>query len=457
MSELHVTNPATGEIIASLPIDKEETVSVKYSRARAAQPAWAATPLSQRLALMQKFRERLMAEHESLARLLSQEVGKPIRQARNELHGFLARFDYFQNQVAEVLAEEEVYREDGLRETLTQEPLGVIANISAWNYPWLVGCNVFIPALLTGNTVLYKPSEFSSLTGLAIARLFQEAGFPEDVFIPVIGGRETGAALLQEDLNGVFFTGSHATGAAIAERMAGRMVRLGMELGGKDPLYVCDDVDIAAVAAAAADGAFYNNGQSCCAVERIYVHHHIYPAFLEAFTAVVKAFVVGDPLSEETYIGALTRGPSALMTLEAQVEDALHKGARLLCGGQALEREGAFFAPTVLADTNHSMEIMLEESFGPIIGIQPVYQDEEAVTLMNDTLYGLTASVYTPDQERARKILSRMHTGTVYWNCCDRVSPHLPWTGRGHSGLGSTLSRAGILSFTQPKAWHWRG
>ena len=457
MSELHITNPASGEIIASLPIDSAEKIQALYQRARRAQPAWAATPLSERLALMQNFRARLVAEHETLARLLSQEVGKPIRQARNELNGFLTRFDYFQAQVGSVLGEEEVHAENGLRESITQEPLGVIANISAWNYPWLVGCNVFIPALLTGNTVLYKPSEFATLTGQAISRLFVEAGFPADVFLAVIGGREAGVALLQEDLDGVFFTGSHATGKAIATQLAGRLLRMGMELGGKDPLYVCDDVDLAAVAAAAADGAFYNNGQSCCAVERIYVHHHIYPAFLEAFRANVAEFVIGDPLDENTYIGALTRGEAAIHTLEAQIRDAQAQGARLLCGGQRLNRPGAFFAPTVLADTHHSMQVMQEESFGPIIGLQPVYSDQEAITLMNDTPYGLTASVYTPNPERARSILQQMRTGTVYWNCCDRVSPHLPWSGRGHSGIGSTLSRAGILSFTQPKAWHWKG
>jgi acyl-CoA reductase-like NAD-dependent aldehyde dehydrogenase len=213
----------------------------------------------------------------------------------------------------------------------------------------------------------------------------------------VIGGRETGEALLEEDLDGLFFTGSYSTGTAIATQLAGRLLRVGMELGGKDPLYICEDVDIAATAAAAADGAFYNNGQSCCAVERIYVHKQIYQAFVEAFVEHVKGFVVGDPLDENTYIGALTRGQAAISTLRAQVKDACAKGASLLCGGEPLMREGAYFAPTVLADTNHGMALMREESFGPVIGIQPVYQDEEAVTLMNDTAYGLTASVYTPD------------------------------------------------------------
>lgn len=457
MSTLNCINPATGHLIQTLAIDDREQVNQKYQQARTAQAAWAQTPLAKRLELMQAFREQLVAQKDDLAKLLSQEVGKPLKQAHNELNGFLGRFDYFQKTVASVLVEEEVYSETGLSETITQEPLGVIANISAWNYPWLVGCNVFIPAILTGNTVLYKPSEFASLTGLAMAKLFEQAGFPEGIFVPVFGARETGSDLLEQDLDGVFFTGSYATGTAIQKQLAGRLLRVGMELGGKDPLYVCEDVDVAATAAAAADGAFYNNGQSCCAVERIYVHQSIYDAFVEAFVEQVKAFVVGDPLAEDTYIGALTRTQAAINTLQTQVDDALAKGAKLLTGGKAIAGEGAYFAPTVLANVSHDMLVMSEESFGPIIGIQSVAGDAEVIALMNDTPYGLTSSVYTPNKDRARMILSQMKSGTVYWNCCDRVSPNLPWSGRGHSGLGSTLSKIGIQTFLQPKAWHWRG
>lgn len=457
MSGLPVLNPATGEVIETLASDDLAAVAAKYARARTAQPAWAATSLDERLALMARFRDRLEAQKDDLARLLSSEVGKPLQQSLNELNGFLARFDYFQAHVARVLADETPHDADGMTEVISHEPLGVVANISAWNYPWLVGCNVFIPALLTGNTVLYKPSEFAALTGLAMARLFSEAGFPDDVFVPVIGAGETGAALLEQPLDGVFFTGSYATGRKINQAVAGRLLHVGLELGGKDPIYVCQDVDSASAAAGIADGAFYNNGQSCCAVERIYVHQAIYADFVEAFVRTVEGFVIGDPLAADTYLGALTRRGAQVEVLEAQVADALAKGAKLRCGGRQLDGPGWFFAPTVLTDVDHRMQVMTDESFGPIIGIQAVADDAEAVQLMNDTPYGLTSGVYTPDRERARGILAQMRSGSVYWNCCDRVSPRLPWSGRGHSGLGSTLSHYGILAFVQPKAWHWRG
>jgi acyl-CoA reductase-like NAD-dependent aldehyde dehydrogenase len=234
------------------------------------------------------------------------------------------------------------------------------------------------------------------------------------------------------------------------------MVKVQLELGGKDPIYVCDDVDVETAAAAVADGAFYNTGQSCCSVERIYVHDAIYDRFLAAFVAEVKRFKLGDPQDEGTYIGPLTRAPQ-LAVLKRQVTDAVRKGARLLTGGDVVKRKGNWFAPTVLADADHSMALMRDESFGPIIGIARVGDDAEAVRLMNDSEYGLTAGVYTPDGKRARRILDQLAAGSVYWNCCDRVSPRLPWSGVKHSGIGLTLSTYGIETFTRPKAWHLRG
>jgi len=331
----------------------------------------------------------------------------------------------------------------------------VIANISAWNYPWFVGANVFIPALLAGNSVLYKPSEFASLTGLEIARLLHQSGIPDDAFIAVIGGGETGAALIEQPVDGIFFTGSYATGQRIAEAVRGRMVKLQLELGGKDPIYVCDDVDVAKAAASVADGAFYNTGQSCCSVERVYVHGKIFRPFLDAFVAEVKGYRCGAPSDDKTYIGPLTRAPQ-VKVLESQVKDAVKKGAKLLTGGKRVKGKGNWFEPTVLADVDHSMAVMREESFGPVIGIMAVKNDDEAVKLMNDSDYGLTAGVYTTDAKRARDILADLRAGSVYWNCCDRVSPRLPWSGVGHSGIGLTLSTYGIETFTRPKAWHLR-
>lgn len=455
---LKIFNPATRALLAKVPADTAASVKRKYRLARAAQPAWARLPPIQRIDALTQFREALREQRETLANILTSEVGKPIAQSRNELTGVLARIDFFVNNAARLLKDEVVFADRGekLEEKISFEPLGVIANISAWNYPYFVGANVFVPALLTGNAVLYKPSEFATLTGLEIAKLLHASGVPADVFAPVIGGGEVGALLARQPVDGIFFTGSYATGGKIAAAAGRRMIKVQLELGGKDPVYVCDGVDVGVAAASVADGAFYNTGQSCCAVERIYVHASIYTDFVKAFVATVRGFKIGDPHDEATYIGPLTR-KAQLAVLKRQVADAKKKGARLLAGGKPLVRKGHYFAPTVLADVSHRMELMREESFGPVIGIQKVEDDDEATRLMNDTEYGLTAGVYTPDRARAERILAQMKSGSVYWNCCDRVSPRLPWSGTGHSGIGLTLSTYGIQTFLRPKAWHLRG
>ncbi|AMO23148.1 aldehyde dehydrogenase family protein [Ramlibacter solisilvae] len=455
MTSLSIQNPATGETIAELPADDAASVQRKAEAARAAQPGWAATPLAERQACIARFREAVVRELPRLAEVLTRETGKPIRMSRNELNGLLGRLDFFVGMVEPVTAVETVYDQDGMMERIEHLPLGVVANISAWNYPWFVGCNVIVPALLTGNAVLYKPSEFATLTGLEIGRLLHEAGVPREVFVPLVGGGATGAALLEQQIDGLFFTGSHATGVRIAQALGARLVKLQLELGGKDPTYVCDDADAKAAAESLADGAMYNTGQSCCSVERIYVHEKIHDAFLAHFVAAVKGFRVGDPMREDTYIGAITRAPQ-LQVLDAQVADAKAKGALLHTGGHRLPGPGNWYAPTVFSRGDHTMALMREESFGPIIGIQKVAGDEEAVRLMNDTRYGLTAGVYTPHAARAERLLAQVRAGSVYWNCCDRVSPRLPWSGCGDSGLGLTLSSYGIETFTRPRAWHLR-
>ena len=455
---MKIVNPATGAVLEQVGEDSPKDVRRKYQRARAAQAAWAARPLRERIKCITRFRELVVAEHEDLARTLTSEVGKPIRQARNELNGLLARLDFFIAESPKALREQKVHADAGqnLEERITHEPLGVIANISAWNYPYFVGSNVFVPALIAGNAVLYKPSEYATLTGLHIARMMAKAGVPEDVFVAVVGAANTGAALLAQAVDGVFFTGSYGTGAKIAAAAGKRMIKVQLELGGKDPVYVCDDVDVRAAALAVADGAFYNTGQSCCSVERIYVHEAIYDAFVAAFVAEVKTYRMGDPTDESTYIGPITRR-AQLEVLKAQVSDAKKRGARLLAGGKVVKGKGHWFEPTVLVDVDHSMTLMRDESFGPIIGIQKVAGDAEAIERMQDTEYGLTAAVYTRDVARARRVLAAMRSGSVYWNCCDRVSPRLPWSGVGHSGMGLTLSTYGIQAFTRPKAWHMRG
>jgi len=455
MNQLAIHNPATGALITTVDADDAASVAAKAIRARAAQAAWAARPLSERKACIERFAAAVRAELEPLAAIMTRETGKPIKMSRNELNGLMGRIDFFLGAVDATLVTETVFADGGMTEQIQHTPLGLVANISAWNYPWFVGGNVFVPALLTGNAVLYKPSEYATLTGLAMARLLHGAGVPADVFIALVGGAEVGAALQAQPIDGLFFTGSHATGARIAQALGPRMVKLQLELGGKDPTYVCDDANPLVAAESLADGAMYNTGQSCCSVERIYVHEAIYEAFVTAFLATVHSFKVGDPAAEDTYIGAITRAPQ-LDVLEAQVMDAVAKGATLHCGGHRLSGPGNWFAPTVLTGVDHSMTIMQEESFGPVIGIQKVASDAEAVALMNDTRYGLTAGVFTPDEGRARTLLSQVKAGTVYWNCCDRVSPRLPWSGYGDSGVGLTLSTYGIQTFTRPKAWHLR-
>ena len=453
---MRIENPATLAVIAELAEDTPALIAEKVARARSAQPAWASTSLSERLAALSRFRDAAQREKEALALVLTREMGKPVAQAKNELTALSARIDFFLSHTSEVLKDDIVFRDTGLEESIALEPLGVIANISAWNYPWFVGSNVFVPALLTGNAVLYKPSEHATLTGQAIGRLLHEAGIPEDIFSVVLGGGEVGRVLIDQPIDGVFFTGSYRTGQKIAEAVAPRFLKLGLELGGKDPIYVAGDVDVKAAVESLADGAMYNTGQSCCSIERIYVERSIYDAFVKEFVSTVQGYALGDPEDPTTYIGPLAR-KEQLEVLTAQVEDAVEKGARLLTGGKRAARTGYYFEPTVLADARDDMRVMREESFGPIIGIAPVDSDEEAVRRMNDTEYGLTAGVYTKDRARAERILLRVDAGSVYWNCCDRVSPRLPWTGRRHSGTGSTLSTYGIRAFLQPKAWHLRG
>ncbi len=455
---MNVVNPATHEIVERLPETSVSELPALLTAAKLAQRSWAAKAPAERKAVLARFRQLLSDNKDELARTLTLEVGKPLAQAKNELNGSLPRIDFFLEQFEAELAPRTVLgnASDALEERIAFEPLGVVANVSAWNYPYFVGSNVFVPALLTGNAVLYKPSELSSLTGLAIERLLRQAGVPEAVFRTLIGGRELGAALVASDVDGVFFTGSYATGRKIAEVVAPRMIRLQLELGGKDPAYVTDDVDVAAVAAALADGAFYNTGQSCCAVERVYVHERIYPAFLEAFVAEVKKFQLGEPTDEGVYIGPLCRGEVAIRELSEQVSDARDQGGRVLTGGKRAERRGSYFEPTVIADATPGMRVMRDESFGPIIGIASVASDEAALSAMADTEYGLTAAIYTRNEARAEQLLRELPVGSAYVNCCDRVSPRLPWTGRKHSGIGTTLSTLGIQAFLQPKAWHIR-
>lgn len=452
-----IINPATEAVIANLPEDTADTIAEKHRLALLAQTYWAQKTLAERLTVVEAYCALLDAEKDTLAVTLSTEMGKPLQEALNELAGARQRIRFFLQHSKQWLGDENITPNGATQERITYEPLGVIANISAWNYPFLVGVNVYVPALAAGNAVLYKPSEYATLSGLQMANLWAKAGLPEHCFSVIVGDAAAGDALLNLPLDGYFFTGSYRTGKYIAEKVAGKLVPVGLELGGKDPLYVADDVlNLAQVAASVLEGALYNNGQSCCAVERVYVHSAIYKPFLDAIKVAAGQVVVGSPLEKGTTNGPLSR-KAQLPFLQGHIEDALLKGASLCWQYEhPLPEKGFFFAPTVLANVHHGMRIMVEESFGPVVGVQAVNSDDEAAALMADTAYGLTAAVYSSSAARAEAMLKKMRTGTVYWNCCDRVSANLPWSGRGHSGLGSTLGYQGIRSFVQPKAWHWR-
>jgi acyl-CoA reductase-like NAD-dependent aldehyde dehydrogenase len=431
-------------------------LALKFERLRKSAKQWSAVPIQKRAEILEKFVSLLKENMEELASILTSEMGKPLQQSRNEINGAGGKAMWLAQHATQYLSEEIMSASDQMTEKIVHEPLGIICNISAWNYPYNVGVNIFVPALLAGNAVMYKPSEYATLTGLQIGKYLVEAGVPADVFQVAIGEGDVGRALLDMPFDGYYFTGSYQTGQKIYAHVSKKMVPCILELGGKDPVYVADDVvDVAGAAAGIADGAFYNNGQSCCSVERIYVQSGIYDAFVEAFVAEVHSWKMGSPTEDGVYITVLSRR-AQLDVLESQVADALAKGAQVLVGGRRVDRKGNYFEPTVLVNVTNEMAVMREESFGPIIGIMRVENDAEAVALMNDTSYGLTAGVYSAGQQRAEAILAQINAGSGYWNCCDRVSAALPWSGRGHSGFGSTLSQVGLRNFTKPKAYHLR-
>jgi acyl-CoA reductase-like NAD-dependent aldehyde dehydrogenase/gamma-glutamyl-gamma-aminobutyrate hydrolase PuuD len=456
VKKLLVTNPATEEVIAAIKEDSSQTLQKKFQLLNAAKSLWQQVSLSGRVMVLKKFSDLLEKNIEHLAGQLTAETGKPINQSRNEIKGARTRIKWLTDNAERYLSEEIMSSGEGMEEKISYEPLGVICNISAWNYPYLVGVNVFVPALLAGNAIMYKPSEYATLTGLEIEKLLKQAGVPGNIFQLAVGAGSTGKDLLDLPFDGYFFTGSYKTGKYIYEQVAAKMVPCQCEMGGKDPLYVADDItDIKSVVADTADGAFYNNGQSCCSVERIYVHETLYDQYIDEFVKEVQSWKIGSPTGEGIYFGPLSR-KEQLPVLEQQVSDALKKGATLLTGGKKIKGIGYYFEPTILVNVNHDMTVMKEETFGPMIGIMKVKNDEEAIQFMQDTEYGLTASVYSSDKSRAENILRQINAGTGYWNCCDRVSAALPWSGRKHSGFGTTLSHAGLRAFVKRKGYHLR-
>ena len=449
---LNVINPATEEIYEVLEETSASDLDTCYERSKKAQKKWSSSSFSERKEILNRFNQALLQEKENCAKILSQEMGKPYLQAIGELENTAQRVQWFLDHCENELETKTTFSGKGVTEKISWDPLGVVLNISAWNFPYFIGTNVIIPALLTGNSVLYKPSEICPLTGLRIRSLLLKSGLDEDLFQVLVGRGDLGRKLLELPVDGVFFTGSHRTGQKIAQQTGGRFIKTVLELGGKDPAYVMADAKVETVAQNLVDGAFYNAGQSCCSVERIYIHESLYESFVESFVEQTKKLVIGDPFHEKTYMGPLARFEQ-INFLNRQGDEAKKKGAQEIFVGGSKEDKGYFYNPRVFTNVNHGMLLMKEESFGPTIGLMKVKNNEEALELMNDTDYGLTASLHGNNFEQGQKLMSQLQTGTVYFNLCDRVSPFVPWSGRKSSGMGATLSTLGVKEFLRPKAW----
>jgi acyl-CoA reductase-like NAD-dependent aldehyde dehydrogenase len=455
VAALEVRDPSSGETITTLTAHDESRIADVVATARDAVRGWSGRPYDERAGALLRFCDLLRADVDELALTTTRETGKPIAQARNEIRATAGRVEWFVEHVPAALAERTVTESSDLVERVTWDPVGVVAHVSAWNYPYFVGLNTIAPALLVGDTVVYKPSELATLTGLRVTDFLHRAGIPPAVLQVVVGDGAAGGALVGSAVDMVCFTGSYATGLRVAAAAARNLTRVQLELGGKDAAYVCDDVDVDRVAPAVAEGAFYNAGQSCCAIERAYVHERVYDRFVDTLVEIVGAYRVGDPTDESTDVGPLARAGQPDL-LAQHVDDALAKGARVLVGGSRIDRPGSWFEPTVLVGVDHRMRVMREESFGPVLGVQRVRDDDEALDLMGDTEYGLTAAVFGDDRARALRLLARLDTGSAYWNTSDRTSVCLPWAGRRHSGLGVSLSESGVRALARERAWHLR-
>lgn len=459
---IRVDNPYTGEIFCEVPMQNKDDVSNAVSMARMAHMEWRETSLQDRLDLCERFLEAMESMRDQIADEVSGMMGKPRHQAYGEFGGVVERTHGMMALAPEALADEILDVKNGCERIITREPVGVVLVIAPWNFPLLTAINTIVPAILSGNAVVLKHSERTPLCGGHFQEAFEKAGAPKGLVTAVNCPHDVTAAMINDRrVNFVSFTGSVRGGHEVYRTIAeNRFINTTLELGGKDPAYVASDIDAAEAAAGLVDGAMFNAGQSCCGIERVYVHRSQYDKFLEAAKELCDAYVLGDPTSTETH-----NGPQALASsvpfLEGQVKDALAKGARLLSGSaegvQDATGRGRFFAPTLLADCSHDMDVMVEESFGPILPVTPVDSDEEAVALMNDSNYGLTSAIFTKDQDRVRRMGKAISTGTVFMNRCDYLDPDLPWTAGGeNTGKGVSLSRHGFDGVTRMKGYNMR-
>lgn len=459
MNKLQCISPIDGSVYVERHLASNPEIQAALARAELAQKAWKNTPLAERVAIGRRAIAAFCAKEDQLAEELCWMMGRPIRYAAGEIRGFAERAGYMADIAESALADIQLPEKPGFTRFIRREPLGVVLVIAPWNYPYLTAVNAVMPALLAGNAVLLKHSAQTPLCAERMVEAFAEAGLPEGVFQYLhLSHAETAVLIRAPTIAHVAFTGSVAGGAMVERAAAGRFISSGLELGGKDPAYVRADADLGHAVETTIDGAFFNSGQSCCGIERIYVHEALYEAFVEQAVALVKQYRLGRSDDPETTLGPLVRAEAADF-VRGQIHEAIEQGAtaHLVPADFALDKPGSpYLAPQVLTDVHHGMRVMTEESFGPVVGIQKVRDDEEALALMNDSEFGLTAAIFSADAEAAMALAERVEAGTVFLNRCDYLDPALAWTGVKNSGRGCTLSSVGYEQLTRPKSFHFK-
>ena len=457
MSIIRCISPIDGSVYAERPALTPAQAADAAARAKSAQRDWAARPLSDRIARVMAGIQALNAMKDDIVTELAWQMGRPTRYG-GEFGGLNERATYMASIAESALAPMMVEDSATSRRYLAREPVGVVFVIAPWNYPYLTALNTIVPALIAGNAVMLKHASQTLVVGERIAQAMQAGGVPGDVFQNVVLDHAGTEALIQARAFGfVNFTGSVAGGAAIERAAAGTFTATGLELGGKDPGYVRLDADLDAAVDGLMDGAFFNSGQCCCGIERIYVHESLYDAFVEKSVAWVNALKLGNPLDPATTLGPMAHARFAA-TVRDQIAEAVAQGATPHIDPARFPADdgGAYLAPQILTNVTHQMRVMREESFGPVVGIMPVKDDDHAIALMNDCDYGLTVSLWTRDTDAAAEIGTRLETGTVFQNRCDYVDPALCWTGCKDTGRGAALSVLGYHSVTRPKSYHLR-
>lgn len=453
-----VDDPYTLDPAATVAMADEAAIDRTLDGARDAARALRRTSVDERVALCERALAAFEARTEDVARDITRQMGKPLGQARGEVNGMAGRWRHMQAIAKESLADLVLPPKEGFERRIAKEPLGVVLDLPAWNYPLLTAVNAIVPAVLAGNAVVVKHSPRTPLCGEHFARAFADAGAPRAVVQALFVDYATTERMVGDArVDHVLYTGSVHGGHRIQAAAKDRFLHVGLELGGNDPAYVAADCDLKNTVENVVDGAIYNAGQSCCAVERVYVHRSVYEQFLEAAEPLVRAYVMGDPTDEKTTLGPIAQ-PWHPKELDLFVADAVDKGSKVVFGGRSttVNGKGRFFEATLIRDVPQTAEIMQRESFGPILAVSPVDGDDEALAKMNDSRLGLTASVWTRDRERAARMARDLEFGTVYMNRCDALDPALPWVGVKDSGRGCTLSALGFDALTRPKAIHFR-